>query len=555
VQLALPSLADVKIVRPAQSNPWTLPVTELDEILDKYHVTNFSRRVRVHGTITYYQPGTALVLQSGPKSLSVMTAVEEPLRVGGEADVTGFPEVHDGFLVLAGGEVQQSSVYAPIAPRPGTWRQLSSSKSAFDLVSIEGKVVTEVREGSQDEYVLLSDGQMFSAIDHHTETGGAPPAPMRQIPPGSMVRVTGICVLENSNPFDREVPFDILMRVPGDMVVIAGPPLLNVRNLLLLAALLLVMVVAFGARSWALERKVRRQTAAAAALEIRRSRILEDINGVRPLAEVLEEITEMVSVELSGAPCWCEVADGARLGHFPPDAGNLRIVREAIPARSGPPLGAILAGLSSRGGPNSGEREVLSMGAELATLTIETRRLYSDLRHRSEFDLLTDIHNRFSLETQLDAQIGYARENAAVFGLVYIDLDNFKNVNDLHGHRIGDQYLQKVALRMKRQLRPSDLLARLGGDEFAVLVPLARNRSEVEEIARRLEHSLDEPFFIEEQTMQASASVGVALYPADGFTRDSLLSAADAAMYAAKNAKRKTPQSEGIPTPNSKNRR
>jgi diguanylate cyclase (GGDEF)-like protein len=91
---------------------------------------------------------------------------------------------------------------------------------------------------------------------------------------------------------------------------------------------------------------------------------------------------------------------------------------------------------------------------------------------------------------------------------------------------------------MKRQLRNVDMLARLGGDEFAVLLPVVRNRAKVEEIAQRLEHSFDEPFIIEGQTLHGAASIGIALYPEDGATKDDLLSAADAAMYSTKNSKR-----------------
>src|SRR5208337_2593846 len=175
--------------------------------------------------------------------------------------------------------------------------------------------------------------------------------------------------------------------------------------------------------------------------------------------------------------------------------------------------------------PHDSEPEALSVGARLATLAIETRRLYSDLRHRSEFDLLTDIHNRFSLDSHLDALIEEARDKAGVFGLIYIDLDDFKQVNDLYGHHVGDLYLQEVAIRMKRQLRSGDMLARLGGDEFAALMPLLGSRADADEIAVRLERSFDEPFAVEGYVLHGSASVGVALYPVDAATKDSLLSA------------------------------
>jgi diguanylate cyclase (GGDEF)-like protein len=110
-------------------------------------------------------------------------------------------------------------------------------------------------------------------------------------------------------------------------------------------------------------------------------------------------------------------------------------------------------------------------------------------------------------------------------------------VNDVHGHRAGDLYLQEVAYRMKRQLRPGDILARLGGDEFAVLVPDIHHRTDVEEIALRLECCFDQPFTGEGYVVHGSASVGIALYPEDGTTKDSLLSTADGAMYMVKQTK------------------
>jgi diguanylate cyclase (GGDEF)-like protein len=134
----------------------------------------------------------------------------------------------------------------------------------------------------------------------------------------------------------------------------------------------------------------------------------------------------------------------------------------------------------------------------------------------------------------LDVLIARAREHAAVFGVVFVDLDHFKQVNDIYGHMVGDLYLQEVCSRMKRVLRAGDILARLGGDEFAVVVP-ARTRADVEEVARRLERCFDEPFRVQGYNLRGSASIGIALYPEDGSTRDSLLSSADAAMYVNKH--------------------
>ena len=131
------------------------------------------------------------------------------------------------------------------------------------------------------------------------------------------------------------------------------------------------------------------------------------------------------------------------------------------------------------------EIEALQNGARLATLAIETRRLYTDLRRRSEFDLLTDIPNRFAMEKFIDAKIEEARQSSGDLGLIYIDLDKFKPINDTYGHHVGDLYLQAVAQRMSRQLLGGDMLARLGGDEFAALVSLpARSLRPGQDLAR-----------------------------------------------------------------------
>jgi diguanylate cyclase (GGDEF)-like protein len=242
-------------------------------------------------------------------------------------------------------------------------------------------------------------------------------------------------------------------------------------------------------------------------------------------------------------PCWCEVNDGPVLGRRPARKEGLRIISRDVPSRSGLVLATLFAALDNPTPNETDESEALAAGVRLATLSIETRKLYSDLLHRSEYDLLTDMHNRFSLDRHLRELIERARESQSTFGLIYVDLDDFKLVNDLYGHHVGDLYLQEVSLRMKRQLRSGDMLGRLGGDEFAALVTVARGPADVEEIAQRLERCFDAPFTMNGYVLRGSASVGLAIYPTDGTTSDSLLSAADAAMYQAKNNRRAAGQS------------
>jgi diguanylate cyclase (GGDEF)-like protein len=551
VILYVSSLKDIKILKHARSNPWLLPVTPMDRILIHYHVRDLTSRVRVQGTITYYQPGLAVVLQNGSKSLWIETNSREPMQIGNLADATGFPSARNRLLFLTDSEVRDSHIFQPVTPFLATWHQLSfwSSSRAeghlHDLVSIEAKVVAKVREATQDEYVLTADGHVFSAIYHHPNfSSPAQLPPMAQIPLGSKLRVTGICVVMDPNntiTMNKEVPFSILLRSSNDITVVAKPSPLNISNLILVLGLTLLMAIIMGIWGWLLNRKVRIQTgtlAIMAQFEQRRSRILEDINGSKPLAEIIEQITELVSFIFHGAPCWCEVMHGTRLGKRPTDTEHLHILSTEIPAHSGPPIGRIFAALAPQTPPTGTEHETLSAGARLASLAMETRRLYSDLLHRSEFDLLTDIYNRFSLEKHLNHQIEEARQNASGFGVIYIDIDRFKQVNDVYGHHVGDVYLQEVVQRMKQHIRAHDLLARLGGDEFAVLLPMAHNRTDIEEVAQRLEHGFSTPFSIEGHILHGTASIGIAFYPEDGTTGDELLNAADAAMYTIKASKR-----------------
>jgi diguanylate cyclase (GGDEF)-like protein len=215
----------------------------------------------------------------------------------------------------------------------------------------------------------------------------------------------------------------------------------------------------------------------------------------------------------------------------------MRRICEEIPARSGPALGSICACLDPQTSSSGREMLALRNGARLASLAIETRRLYSDLRRRSEFDLLTDIPNRFAMEKYVDLRIEEARASATIFGLIYIDLDKFKPINDRYGHHVGDLFLQAVAMRMSKQLQGCDMLARLGGDEFAALVSLQHGRSDLDRIVVRLEHCFIEPFSIEGHQIPGAASIGSSLYPQDGATKDSLLNAADASMYTVKKSK------------------
>jgi diguanylate cyclase (GGDEF)-like protein len=162
----------------------------------------------------------------------------------------------------------------------------------------------------------------------------------------------------------------------------------------------------------------------------------------------------------------------------------------------------------------------------------------------ARYDTLTGLANRRVLSDELGKSLGRVDRGEALFAVLLIDLDRFKPVNDIHGHSAGDLVLGEITARLKTVVRKQDTLARIGGDEFAVICELDRDGQELTKgpihLAERIVAAIAAPISIGARTVEVGASVGIALCPADGRDADSLLHAADVAMYRAKQAGRGT---------------
>lgn len=150
------------------------------------------------------------------------------------------------------------------------------------------------------------------------------------------------------------------------------------------------------------------------------------------------------------------------------------------------------------------------------------------------YDALTELPNRVLLADRLGQAVAAARRSGEGVAVLFLDLDNFKPVNDTYGHETGDKLLQAVAIRLRGAIRETDTLARLGGDEFVLVVPELEYDGYAEVVAGKCRAALAEPFLVDGHEIRCSASLGIALYPRDGDDYASLVAAADHAMYAAK---------------------
>lgn len=162
------------------------------------------------------------------------------------------------------------------------------------------------------------------------------------------------------------------------------------------------------------------------------------------------------------------------------------------------------------------------------------KELRAQLMHLAYHDALTELPNRRLLLDRLGQAIARAQRNATKAGVLFIDLDHFKDINDSHGHGIGDRILIDTARRLTRLMRANDTVARLGGDEFAVIVEDLEEENDLVDIAEKLLSAFAEPFICEQREFYLAASIGIARYPDDGETVESLLMNADTAMFSAK---------------------
>ena len=186
---------------------------------------------------------------------------------------------------------------------------------------------------------------------------------------------------------------------------------------------------------------------------------------------------------------------------------------------------------------------------EKQRLVIENRRLYEGaqqklaehkhvdetIKHLAYYDSLSDLPNRMLFNDRLTMELARAHRNQQKVGVLLLDLDRFKEVNDTLGHSMGDKLLQAVGERLTSLLRKSDTVARLGGDEYILLLPEIAGIEDATKIAQRILETIRKPFVLDGHELHIATSIGIAIYPSDGEDADTLVKHADIAMYHAKN--------------------
>jgi diguanylate cyclase (GGDEF)-like protein len=578
VKLYVDNASSIQILSRSRISPFSLPITPIDQADQNYSPNIDGRRIRVRGTVILYHPGEMVVLDQQGKTLLVHTHQDDPLTIGQTVDAIGFSDYSDYAPGLSFAQFIPASNTEIVASQPMSYDEVMTGKHSFNLVSLTGVLVDEVNAAKQDTLVIRSGEHVFSAV-----LGSRQHLPPFKL--GSTLRVTGVCVIDASGPYNSPVDFTLQMRSAADVAILILPSWITVRKLSLIAALLVTLVVV--ALIWAemlrhrvaIQTEVIRRAAEEDAawerrtvyIEKERSGVLEAINSTQPLEAVLALIAAFISKQIQGMTCSFRLlptsvgdrgtglrpekasGEGPSTGPAAADSPSTGEVTELAPAapgrcatkrsirnREGKVTAEMVLLTEGKWRSNAHTEEVLDIGSRLAALAIENRLLHEQLVRRSEYDQLTDVPNRFLIEERLNSALAEARLSAGHVAVIYVDLDDFKQVNDRYGHRVGDLYLRQTAQRLSAQLRNRDLLARIGGDEFLAVIHDISGREEVEGVSRRLAACFLHPFTVEDIKIHGTASIGVAVFPEDGLDSEQLKRVADHAMYALKRQSKVT---------------
>lgn len=167
----------------------------------------------------------------------------------------------------------------------------------------------------------------------------------------------------------------------------------------------------------------------------------------------------------------------------------------------------------------------------------EKKRTEERIQHLAHFDQLTGLPNRMLLQDRFKYALSLAQRAGEHLAVMFLDLDNFKSINDTLGHTVGDRLLMDTAVRLKAAIREEDSISRLGGDEFIFILP-GTDANGAARVAEKLRHAISEPYLIEQYELTITPSIGIAIYPEDGGDIETLSKNADTAMYRAKQAGR-----------------
>jgi diguanylate cyclase (GGDEF)-like protein len=483
--LSVSSIKDIQVLERGSPDPFQEIAIPINSLLRFSRHADSSHRVKVKGSVTMLGRGF-FYLQDDTGGLEVQSDTRN-LRLSDEVEAGGYASPGGGYSpVLTDAMVRIVKHDAPVSATRVTAE--SSSQGQFDsrLVAMDGRLLSVVDSPTGESLIVQSGLLTLNAqLDTLDETQALP-----QLTAGSMLRLTGICSVQVSPSklylilAQQPIGFNLVLRSSEDVKLLEPAPWWSLEHAFVVLGILLTTVLAGFGWVATLRARVRNQTAA--LLEAN-----EKGRRVRDLASAMQEVT--LRKNFSGKVAVRGNDDTAQLGI-----------------------------------------EFNKMLSELTLHDAAKQKAEEKLQYQALTDELTGLPNRRLLSDRLGQTLNVAKREGCMVGVLYIDLDGFKLVNDSLGHSTGDLLLAQVGGRLQSRIRQSDTLARLGGDEFTVVLTKMNGREDAGRVGTSLLEVLAEPFVIDHHEFTISASIGISVFPENGDDGIALLQQADSAMYTAK---------------------
>jgi diguanylate cyclase (GGDEF)-like protein len=597
IQMFVPGAECIRVVRAPSPDPFSMSPTPIADLLQFSGAREMGHWVRLRGTVTYPHLSGPTWLRDSTGGVMIQDHEIAGLAAGDLVDVVGFPEIAGFGPILRGSRLKRVQSGPPPLPVRVTARDAMRGDFDGQLVQIEGKLIDRLQQPAE-QVLAVSSGEVVFTAHLPSSGAEQPLEPGTRLRLTGICSVeveqSYDLILPRTFRLLLRSPADVVVvgRPPwlnaGRLIpILAGAALLIVAALSwagLLRKRVRTQTLALRAQTMQLQaahqrtRDALRKACEAESMDLDSNRILELIARDEPVDLIVDHIAEAVALHCEGATCvimlgaphgprvcvvpampagwlqtlkridvrsvslrsefraprqfsddpaWAEFIDGQLNARFRTFCVAPIVVDSAA-------AGVIAAFFRSEKPFADVQGAQLGLWCNIAALALERRRLHDQLSYRAQHDGLTGLPNRVLLYERLENEIARALRGGGLLGVLYIDLDGFKQINDTYGHDAGDAVLREAAERMSQCVRRGDTVARIGGDEFVVLLPLLGRREDAEQIADKIAAALGEPIYSDHQRLSVSACTGIAVWPLDGDKPDPLLRFADAQMYGEK---------------------
>jgi len=544
--LMTPSLDNLQILEPAPADPFAIASTPIASIR-RYSVDlTDEHEVKVLGTVTAIFPRQGIYMTDATGGLYAESQDGTPMAEGDQVEVIGFPAIGSFSPVLKSARIRRTGKH--FIPTTTAVRGRVAIKGTYDAQLIRIPATLKYYREHLNRSVLLLESD-----DHVTfeATFARQPSQPIKIAEGSRLQLTGICAVkadENGNPMD----FEVILRTPADIRVLSSAPWLTADSATFILFGLGTVILAVVGWVLILRRRVRQQT------EVITNKLKNEVALEERYRNIFERnLTGLYVATRDGEILDCNDACAKILGFdgrqdlFSNCARAEEVIRK-LQANSSED--SFTVGTEQSFEHPDGDKgwvwcslRAVEQGEngnqvfEGSLVDITQRKIAEEkVQFLAYFDSLTNLPNRALVKDRLSQSIASAKRHRQKIGLLYLDIDGFKVINDCLGHSVGDELLQQVAARLRSCAREEDSVARLGGDEFLIALGPIESSSDAAVVAERVARELSHPFNLHGHSLTVTCSMGISVFPTHGGDTETLIKNADAAMYASKNLGRNT---------------